>query len=53
MSRTILALYMTLTVFVVILMYLMISIISAVEPASDTCSRESSHSIIKEIQACQ
>jgi hypothetical protein len=53
MSKTVLALYMTLTVFVVILMYLMILIISAGEPASDTCSRESSHSIIKEIQACQ
>jgi hypothetical protein len=53
MPKTVLALYVTLTVFVVILMYIMISIISAIEPASDTCSRVSSHSIIKEIQACQ
>jgi hypothetical protein len=45
MSKTVLALYVTLTVFVVILMYMMISIISAGEPASDT--------IIKEIQVCQ
>jgi|LakMenE18May11ns_1017448.scaffolds.fasta_scaffold5026192_1 hypothetical protein len=49
MSKTVLALYVTLTVFVVILMYMMISIISAGEPASDTCSEESSHLIIKEI----
>ena len=49
MSKTVLALYVTITEFIVILMYLMISIISAGEPASDTCSEESSHLIIKEI----
>jgi hypothetical protein len=53
MSKTVLALYVTLTVFEMILMYILISIISAVEPASDTCSRVCSHSIIKDIQACQ
>ena len=53
MSKTVLALYVTLTVFVVILMYIMISIIPTGGPASDTCSRVCSHSIIKDIQACQ
>jgi hypothetical protein len=53
MSKTVLALYVTLTVFIVILMYLMISIIPAGGAASDTCSRVCSHSIIKDIQACQ